>query len=55
MFWKELTVPYVCKYQYILSVTQLLVVIRILFNARVYDTNLLIGNHIIAILKWLFV
>jgi hypothetical protein len=51
MFWKELTVPDVCKYQGILSVTQLLVVIRILFNARVYNANLLIGNHILAILK----
>lgn len=55
MFWKELTVPDVCKYQCILSVTQLLVVIWILFNARLYNANLLIGNHILAILKWLFV
>ena len=55
MFWKELTVPDVCKYQCILSVTHLLVVIRILFNANVYNTSLLIGYHILAILKWLFV
>ena len=34
MFWKELTVPGVCKYQFILSLTQLLVVIRVVFNAR---------------------
>jgi len=55
MFWKELTVPDVCKYKCIPSVTQLMVVIWFMFNARVCNTSLLLGYHILVILKWLFV